>query len=183
MTTDQLRAYRLVFLAILTFGLSIVIVQKFGDEIGKLNWRLVSLMCGVGFAAYMVYEWNANKARYNFVELVLTDGAVDLWKHLVVASFALWAWAVVQQGLSDKGVQSDLLLGGLGIFVGREGVALLSNAIKNRPPAAPQAPSPITVTNAAAPSPTLDDPLKVQLVDGKRRPQDDAGGPSDSGGL
>jgi hypothetical protein len=164
-TSDRARALRLVVLAILTFAIAIIVVVRYGAEIDKINWRLVSLMCGLGFAAYMIYEWNTNEQRYNFVDLFLTEGKVDLWKHLVVLSFALFAWAVVQQGLGDKGVATDLMLGGLGIFVGREGVALLSNAIQKRPAAAP---SPIQVNAPAAPpaGPTLENPLPVQLVDG-----------------
>lgn len=118
--------------AIVAFVLIVFISVRYGDDLQKVNWRLVAFLAMGVFLTWLMYEWNSKKPNYNAIDLLMTNNQVDLSKHVIAAFALLSIWVVVQQALSNKPVET-LLLGVLGIFVGGKAIGDVSTAMANRP--------------------------------------------------
>jgi hypothetical protein len=83
------------------------------------------LLC---FGAYMLYRWNSGDGNnYNVMDVVTTEGKADLYKHLIVFFGGLSAWVIIKTTLAKQPVET-MLLGVLGIFVGKVAIDGIAKA-------------------------------------------------------
>jgi len=162
----NLDAIRVATLAVAVFVLSLVVVVQYADQLDRVNWPLVCLLAMLILGGYSVYRWNATSNRYNVLDLLVDhdSGRANIWKHFALAGFALSVWVIVQAVLAKQPV-GEMLLGVLGIFVGKVALDGFSRAMERRP-AAPESPN-IGVLNqsqAAAPAPAPVQPLGPLIV-------------------
>jgi uncharacterized membrane-anchored protein len=149
---DKFTGVRLMMLAIALFLVAIVVVEHYDKALKNtdLGWLagLFSLIAAAVFFGFMIYQLNSGKNTYDAVDLV-TDpltGKADLWKHMVIVFAALAVWTIVQQALAKVDV-TNMLLGVLGIFVGKEAFRGFSDAINRQPQTQVMVKDSVTVEN------------------------------------
>ncbi len=144
---------RIGILGVAVFILSIVVVVNFGAQLEKINWRLVSIICIVAAVFFVLYRWNEapkSKNTYDVQDLVMSNGAADLWKHLILFFAGLSAWVIIQKVLtSPKEDITALLTIVLGVFVSKEILGAFAEAMKSRPAATAGPSQDIHITAAA----------------------------------
>jgi len=161
-------------LAILsTFVLIVLLVDHFEAKLEKINWPLVSLVCVFVFGGLIVYRWNADITKYNFIDMVMNQktGKADPYRHLLFLFAGIAAWAIVQVVLAKSwDTLTPLLTLVLGFFVAKPTVDGIADAWASRPASTPSdgagnlqqvinAPAADTVN--AQPSPAQPDPAEA----------------------
>src|SRR5690242_20187159 len=103
--SSKWRAGAVALAAIMTFVLIVIAVDRYEDSLAKINWALVSIMCGFAVAAVAVYRWNRwGPKGYNLVDLVRNPktNRADPYRHLLFVFAGIGAWAVVQVVLAKS---------------------------------------------------------------------------------
>jgi len=126
---------------LIVFAGIVLFVARYEKELERINWPLVSILCGFAVAGCAVYRWQHNPGSYDLVDLVKNPktGLADPYRHFLFIFGGLGAWSVVQVVLAKEWSTLTPLLGLLlGYFVAKPAVDGLAEAWCNRPAAVMQ---------------------------------------------
>lgn len=118
-----------------TLALIILVVDRYGADLTRTNWALVSLLCALVFVATVIYRWNEIAPGYEVMDLLMNPqtGKADPYRHLMFFFAGLTAWAIVQVVLAKEWTTlTPLLLGALGFFVAKPTLDGFANALGRR---------------------------------------------------
>lgn len=128
-------------------------LDNFGISPTNALWLLLALMF-----IWMMYRFQRTNKFYNVADIFMNyttyPPRADLTSHVIFILMLMFVWACVKRVSENKDVD-NLILGGLTIFVLRQGVKIAADAYASKPSAPEPQPTPSRDVNVNVAQPPV----------------------------
>lgn len=112
--TPKGQATRLVLIGLAVLALSIFVSVKFEDQVQRVNWAIVTGVCGFTFMVYLFWRWASDpESTLEPLDMILdpVTRRVSLWRVLICVAFAIGVWTMGQWVITgDVPADADKIL-------------------------------------------------------------------------